>query len=316
MYISDKDALKYASRIILVFVPFLLSFFNIWSWFGETLIFLALFIHYRNSSLKLTSILLVLGYLLAIVVSGANSFLQIGFSPWAGILLLGLEQRGMKTGPSMFWSLILVALLSGLPVIPTVKVALQPENVQAQITLLLQMAEQQGFLSAFEKQGLSIDYFRSYFASAVSVYFKLMPAMAGIIGMMEMGFAYLIFRLSIRGRREITAFSQWSIPWYAVWIAIIGISAYLSGDYLKANVIKIIGMNLIMVIAAISLLLGCCCFVYVVLHPKTPRIFIWMIIIGAIFFSYYILAGLIFVGLFDMVFYFRKIPEKSKEGKP
>jgi hypothetical protein len=93
MYISDKDALQYASRMILILVPFLSSLFGAWSWMIELLILFSIFIHSRGSGLRLTVLFMAAGYLSAIIPAGGQSLSQIGFAPWAGILYLGLKEK-------------------------------------------------------------------------------------------------------------------------------------------------------------------------------------------------------------------------------
>jgi len=317
MYIGDRDTLKYVSRFVLILLPVVSSLSNSWSWAAEILLFFAVFFHGRDSSLRLTSVLLGAGYVAALIVSiiGVDNFWLLGFSPWAGVLLLALERRGMTTGQSMFWSLIAVVFLSSLPVIPMLREALRPENIQEAIARYAQAAEQQGWFAVLEKQNLTEEDFKSYLGVAIPVYYKLTPAMAGIFGMAEMGLAYLVYRQSIKARLKLPSFAVWQLPWYTIWIAIAGIAIYLSGNHFKVYVLETVGMNLILVMAAISLLLGCCCLVFLLTHSRMPRWFFWLIIFGVIFLNYYIVMGLVFIGLFDLAFNIRKIPEKTEEGK-
>ena len=54
MYISDKNAIQYTSRVVLLVVPFFSSLFLSWSWIIEILVIFALFIHVGRWGLRLT----------------------------------------------------------------------------------------------------------------------------------------------------------------------------------------------------------------------------------------------------------------------
>ena len=244
-----------------------------------------------------------------------QSLTQIGYTPWAGVLLFILREKGMTIGQSMFWSLILAALVSALPTVPATVQALQPDILQQRIEENIQLYEQSGTIQAFEKQGLSRSEFEGYLTSAVPVYYRLLPALAGILGMLEIGLGYLVFRFARRKYQKNIPFALWRLPWYTVWLAIIGVSMYLGGDYFGNNILNIVGMNIMLIISVISVILGISCASYFFQHPKIPRVLYWVAIFVAVFFTYYVLLALLFIGLFDLVLNFRRIPEKSEGAK-
>ncbi len=316
MYISDKDALKYASRIVLLLLPLLSSLLISWSWIIEILLIFALFIHVSRSGLLLTISFLAIGYLSSMIPLGlGQSLTQIGYTPWAGVLLFILREKGLTIGQSMLWSLILAALVSALPTVPATVQALQPDILQQRIEENIQLYEQSGTIQAFEKQGLSRSEFEGYLTSAVPVYYRLLPALAGILGMLEIGLGYLVFRFSQRKFQKNIPFALWRLPWYAVWLAIIGVSMYLGGDYLSHENITIAGMNTMLIISVIAVILGTSCAAYFFQNPKIPRLLYWVAIFAAVFFTYYVLLALLFIGLFDLVLNFRRIPEKIEGAK-
>jgi len=315
MFVSDKDALKYASGAILVIVPFLSSMFVTWSWIVEILLLFAIFIHNRSSGIKATVLSLGIGYAAAIISAGNSGIWQIGLTPWAGILFVILKNKGISTSVSIFWSLLLAALLSALPIFPYIRQLVVPENLEQSISSTLEFYKQQGTMSALEKQGVSPADFEKYLRTAMPVYYQLMPAIAGIIGMIELGIVYFIYRKSFRGVDMLRPFATWRMPWYAVWIAIMGIAAYLGGDYLSVYPLKMLGINFMAIIAVIAVVLGFSCLAYLFKHPKVPRLVSLMIVFVGFFFSYFLLLGLLFIGLFDLVMNFRRIPEKIEGGQ-
>ncbi len=316
MYISDKNALQYASRIVLLLVPFFSSLFLSWSWIIEILLIFALFIHVWRSGLLLSVSFLAIGYLASIIPLGfEQSLTQIGYTPWAGVLLLVLRDKGLTISQSVFWSLILAALLSALPTVPTTVQALQPDILEERIEESIRLYEQSGTIQAFEKQGLSRSEFEGYLRSAVPLYYRLLPALAGILGMLEIGLGYLVFRFSQRKYQKGTPFALWRLPWYAVWLAIVGVSMYLGGDYLSYEILTVAGMNIMVIISAIAVILGISCAAYLFKHPKIPCLLYWVAFIFAVFFTYYVVLVLLIIGLFDLVLNFRRIPEKNEGAK-
>lgn len=316
MYLKDRDALVYASRLILLFVPYFSSMFGVWSWLIELLLIFALLINGKYSGALWTTGLLAVGYVMAFFPVGVSGLVQIGYVPWAAVLLLWLQEKGLSVSKSIFWALVLAALLSALPTAGTLSEALQPEVMQEKISSAMEYYEKHGYLQALEQQGMTRANLESYMQLVLPLYYKLMPGLAGLIGMIEISLAYLVFRLIFKNRESrLLPFARWQLPWYGVWGAIIGLAAYLLGDYAKISPLTITGMNIMVIFAGISLVLGLACLVYLVQSPKTQRWQIWLIIIGGVFFTQVALIALIFVGLFDLVFNFRRLPEKNEEGK-
>jgi len=315
MYISDKDALKYGSGLLLILLPFLASAFQYWSWFAEILLLLAVFYFSRSNGLRFTVTFLAIGYLASLIKLGTAGIWQIGYTPWAGVLLVALKKKGLDTAASVFWSLMLAAFLNALPLIPNLGQMLSAEHINATVSSALEFYRQQGSLSMLEQQGFSAQDIEKYFRIILPVYFKLLPGASGVMAMLCLGLAYFIFRMSLRKVEGFKPFSHWRFPWYTIWVAIVGIGAYLLGDYAKNDILTIFGMNVMLIIAVICLVLGFACLVYWAKHPKTPRFLVVAIVIFALFFSQFLMAGLVFVGLFDLVLNFRHIPEKTEGGK-
>jgi uncharacterized protein YybS (DUF2232 family) len=299
----------------MLFLPLLASLFDFWSWMIEVLLIFFVLFQTRSSGCRNTAFFLGIGYILSFIPVGTSGISLIGFTPWAGILLVILKEKGFSTSQSIFWSLLLAALIGALPVIPAVSQALQPENLEKNIVTVLQFYEQQGLFSAFQEQGISTEQFESTLRTMVPVYYQLMPAFAGIFAMFEVGLVYLFFRIFSFGNK-LKPFSLWRMPWYAVWLAIIGISTYLGGDYFANSILRITGMNVMAITALITSIIGLSCLAYLIKGLKFSHLLIWIIVVMVAFVSPFFFICLIFTGLFDLVFNFRKIPEKMEEQKP
>ncbi|UWG97242.1 YybS family protein [Dehalobacter sp. DCM] len=320
MVISDKDAFRYVSRFVLVGVPILASFFSVWSWIIECIILLTFFVQTRNSGFRQTAILLGIGYVLSLIpvipsVSiGVDSLVQIGFTPLAGLLLVLLKEKGLSTSHSIFWGLIMAMLLSAIPALPATIAALQPDMLDNAITGTLQLYKDQGLTQALAAQGMTEQQLETMLRMIIPMVFQLMPAFLAIVGMLEFGLIYIVFRFFI-DKIKPKPMAYWKLPWYAVWLAIIGLSSYLGGDYLANTVLKIIGMNVMAVAAALSFVMGLVCLAYVIKKYRLSPWLVAILVIIALIMSPFILMTIVFIGLFDIAFNNRKVPEKTEGDK-
>jgi uncharacterized protein YybS (DUF2232 family) len=214
----------------------------------------------------------------------------------------------------MFWGFITAALLSALPLIPAASAALQPDNLQQRLSSILQFYEQEGIIAAFEKQGITAAELERNLRMIMPVYYQLLPAFAGIAGLLELGISYIVFKISLRKTHKMGPFALFRQPWYAVWFAIIGLAAYLGGDYLKIQIIEILGLNMMTVMGTLALIQGLACMTFLLKHPRVPKIVSGGIIFIGVLLPYFMGTALVLVGLFDFVMNFRRIPENIEEG--
>ncbi|NLM22279.1 MAG: DUF2232 domain-containing protein [Peptococcaceae bacterium] len=331
MYISDKNVLNYAFRFFLVFLPLIWSLYNVWSWLAEIFLLLVVFFHARSSGIKLTAIFMTVGYLVALIAVGRDIIWQIGYVPWVGILVFILQQRGMKTSEIIFWCLMLAALLSALPVIPAVRQALQPGNLQRELVAIMQLYEQQGVIKLLTGQGIVRAEIEKYINIMLMLKYRLMPGFVAVIGLLGFSLAYLVYRFITK--QKVKNFSLWSLPWYAVWVVIIGIIVYLGGDHYGHTAVAYTGLNLMLIMAVICVVLGFSCLSH--FYKRILSIHT-LIILGGIFLFFFmfsifsgnpLLMGFLyfmvfmwmiaamFIGLFDLLFNFRKLPDPNKEVK-
>lgn len=309
MNLQRKNAHMYIIRVMLVFIPFLVSYWEFWNWLTELLLILAVFIHHRTSSLRLTVFLLAAGYAVSSILLGWSSFWSLGLSPWAAVLFLLLIDKGYCTAVGMLCSLLFVALLDALQVVPAMRLLLQPQNLETAIAAIVkEMSNQPGLMDTFFEQGFTISELENSLRFAMPVYFQLMPGFAGAFGMMKLGTGYLIFNSFFNYGHKIRHFSLWQFPWYTVWVMIGGIIAYLAGDYFGWSNIKITGMNIMLVMGLISLVLGCSVTIFILKYANSSRLYIWLFVVLGIFLPFILLIGIGIIGLFDLVLNFRRIP--------
>lgn len=314
MSYSNRSSLNYLLKAILLIAPLLVSKYNLWSWIVEMFLLLIIFMHARESGALQTILLTLLGYSSAIAVSlGNGSFSQIGYVPMAGLLYVLLQDK-ISIKAAVFWSLALTVLISGLPTIGIVKDAIKPEKIDEVVASTIQNYEQSGNLKVLEDKGVSKETFESYIRKLAPIYYQLLPAAAAVIGMLEFIFIYTLFRrllvINSWEAKNKVPFSRWRMPWYAIWGVNIGLAAYLLGDSLeKLAVFKIIGLNILCIYAAVGIVFGFSCLAYLLQRPATPRFLTFIIIIGGAIYLPFTLTLITFIGIFDIVFNLRRIPE-------
>ncbi len=205
------------------------------------------------------------------------------------------------------------------------------ESIQKEAAAVFETYEQQGVFQLFADQGITREDFEKYISIIVTIKRQITPAFLAILGMLEISLGYVNCRLITK--QGLRNFSLWSLPWYAVWIVIIGLASYLGGDFLGNQLMAVFGINLMIVMAAICVILGLSCLTY--FYKRIFKIHVLIIascILGTIFlfslftgnpflmaFLYFIIISVmivaLFIGLFDLLFNFRGIPDTIKEGK-
>jgi hypothetical protein len=314
MSYSNRSSLNYLLKAILLIAPFLASRYNVWSWIVEMFILLIIFMHGKESGPLQTIFLTLLGYSSAIAFAVSNgSFSQIGYVPLAGLLFVFLQNK-ISIKAALFWSLVLTVLISALPTIGIVRESLKPEKIDEVVAFTIQNLEQNGNLQVLEDKGVSREMLEGYIKKLTPVYYEVLPAAAAVISMLEYIFIYTLFRrllvMNYWEAKKKVPFSRWRMPWYAIWGVNIGLATYLLGDTLaKVAVLKIVGLNILCIYAAVGIVFGFSCLAYLLQRPATPRFLTFIIIIGGAIYLPFTLTIITFIGIFDIVFNLRRIPE-------
>lgn len=128
--------------------------------------------------------------------------------------------------------------------------------------------------------------------------------------LVEFGLVFYFVRIWLKDEQRIP-FTRWRLPWYAVWGAVLGIAFYLLGDQFSWPNLRIVGINLMVVYAALTLVLGVSVFVFLLHSPKIPRFLKLAFIIASFIYLFFSIVSLIMFGLFDLLFNFRRLPEES-----
>lgn len=311
MFISDEMAQDYLARTILLTFPGVGIAIGTWGFFWEVFLLFSVFIVGRRKGVFTAAFFLVIGYIAALVVFGASAFNYLGFVPLAGLLGIFGWQKGWPVRVSFFWSALMAAILGMGQTLPLVVQGFGADTISTMINTTVQQYQASGLLEIMKRQGINEAQIRDLLQQGIDIYALVIPSIAAIFAIIEFGFVFYLIRRWFKKEMEWIPFTHWRLPWYAVWGAVLGIASYLLGDQFSWPVIRGIGINLMVVYAALTLVLGISAYLYLLQSPRIPRILKWaLILINFIYFMFSFVSLIIF-GLFDLVLNFRHLPEES-----
>ncbi len=311
MFLSDKTVVNYLAGALLLTFPLLGIAWGTWGFIWIVLMLLAVFLVGRQSGLPLVTIFLLMGYGAALIVYGVTAIAQMSFVPLAGLLgVLGWSKH-WPVRVSFFWGAAVAAVLGTIPTLSFVSTGFDAQTANDMVNMMVKQYQDAGFMAAMQQQGITELQFRNVLEEVIHFYALIVPSLAAIAAFIEFGFVFYTMRLWFKDYEGRIPFSRWRLPWYAVWGAVIGITFYLLGDQFSWNVLRGLGINLMVVYGALTLVLGTSVFLYLLQSPKIPRFFKWALVVTSILYLYFSVVSIIMFGLFDLVFNFRRLPEES-----
>jgi hypothetical protein len=310
MYLSDKRMLDYFSAALIICLPWLCTSLDLWGWLWEMVILMAVLWTGRRIGLKRTAVYLLTGYTLAVISFQWPSLQEMGYVSWAGLITLSGLKRDWPLRVTVFWSIVAAGFLGALPVL----IFPQPD-LQSPVFLdsLMAQYKNMGLLSSMQEQGITELQLRAMLEQGLQIYILLLPALAALSAIVEFCLVcYFFLRRVNPDRKGRVPFSLWRLPWYAVWGVIAALLCYLLGDEFSWLWLRSLGLNLLFIYAAVSLVVGISVYFFFLQSPYVPRFIKWILILGNIVYFFYSVASVIFFGLFDLVFNFRRLPEGAR----
>jgi len=310
MYISDKKMLDYFSAALIVCLPWICTSWAMWSWIWEMIILMAVLWTGWRTGLKWTVIYLMTGYGLAVISFQGPGLQQAGYVPWAGLVTVTGLKGEWPLRVTVFWSIVTAGLLGVIPIVSFPQPDLQSQDF---LNSLMFQYESLGLLPALQEQGITETELRTMLEQGLEIYVMILPALAAISAIAEFGLAcYFFLRWIDPQRKRRVPFSFWRLPWYAVWGVIAALLCYLVGDELSWLGLRSLGLNLLIVYAAVTSVVGVSVYIFFLQSPHVPRFVKWMLILGNVVYFYYCWVSIIFFGIFDLVFNFRRLPEGAR----
>lgn len=310
MFLRDEVALNYLARAILLTFPWLGIVLGTWGFFWGVLMLLAVLLVGSRSGLSIAVLSLVIGYLAPLIIYGASAYNLISLVPLVGLLTVLGWQKHWPVRVTFFWSAALAAVLGTIPTLAFMAQGFSALSASDMINTAVNQYQASGLLAKLQQQGISEVQLRGFLEKAIEIYALILPSFATLIALVEFGFVFYFARIWFNEGERIP-FTRWRLPWYSVWGAVLGIAFYLLGDQFSWTVLRVVGINLMVVYGALTLVLGTSVFVYLLLSPKIPRFLKLALIITSFIYLFFSVVSLIMFGLFDLVFNFRRLPEES-----
>lgn len=311
MLLRDDVALNFLARAILLTFPWLGIVLGSWGFIWGALMLLAVFLVGFRSGLPIAALSLSIGYAAAVIVFGASAFSMMSLVPLAGLLGVFGWQEHWPRQKTFFWGAALAAVLGIIPTLLLMGQGLSTLNVNEIIKATIQQYEASGLLTIMQEQGITEVQLRDVLQQGINLYTLILPSIAALIAIAEYGLAFHLGNRWFFQDKRGTPLVRWRLPWYAVWGAVFGIACYLIGDQFSWTVLRGLGINIMVVYGALTFVLGTAVFVHVLQLLRIPRFLKFVIVIVSFMYIFFSVIGLIMIGLFDMVFNFRRLPEEA-----
>ncbi|MHB9093518.1 MAG: YybS family protein [Eubacteriales bacterium] len=173
----------------------------------------------------------------------------------------------------------------------------------------LQMQAQQ-FAMLYTKIGIDAVQAKQLAQSAVQLTLALVPSTLAVASVVR---AFLTYILAVKVLRKLDyrvaplpSFREWRIPWYSVWVLIIGLVMSLAGDQYKLTTLATIGKNLVFIVIPLFLLIGLAVIAHFMKVWEIPRWIKILLLVTAVINLTGSLVLVILVGVFDPLVTFRK----------
>lgn len=306
MLLKDEEALNYLAGAILLSFPWLGMVLGTWGFVWEVLMLIAVFLVGRRRGLRRATLSLLIGYVAPLIVFGATAFNLMSLVPLAGLLgVLGWHKH-WPVRVTFFWSAALATVLGTIPTLLFMTQGFSALTTSDLINTTVQQYQASGLLATMQQQGITEVQFRDLLQQGTLI----LPSFAALAALVEFGFIFYFVRIWFNENEGRIPFARWRLPWYAVWGAVLGIAFYLLGDQFSWTVLRVLGINLMVVYGALTLVLGVSVFVYLLQSPRIPRLLKFALIISSFIYFFFSVVSLIMFGLFDLVFNFRRLPEE------
>jgi len=155
--------------------------------------------------------------------------------------------------------------------------------------------------------GTTLADYQDYFIAFIK---KILPGAFVISSMFMALLNYLISKKILANMGysipSLPAFSLWRLDWRFAWGVIIGLALWFIGQKSDISLLDMIGTNIIYILVPVLLVCGLSFLVWLLKYWQASNIFKIIIVIILINFFQYTLFLLIFMGLFDPLFDFRK----------
>ncbi|NPV26763.1 MAG: YybS family protein [Firmicutes bacterium] len=189
------------------------------------------------------------------------------------------------------------------------------QQIQANVNPTIEFYRRLGLLQVYANQGISEEMLRQMTVQMVNLLLRLLPGMlitgAAMAAVVNYFAAYAVLKRVRIPVAKVASFREWQLPWYLTWGVILGFAAWLGGDYLKATWLVTIGQNILVIYAPFLLVFGLSVVTYYYQTSRIPKLAKYGLLIVAVLYLRVTVMMLIFLGLFDPLFDYRKLRRQS-----
>ncbi|WP_157872848.1 DUF2232 domain-containing protein [Desulfoscipio gibsoniae] len=239
------------------------------------------------------------------------------FAP-LGILIGLMLKNNVTVDKSMavlfFWALLIAALnllfsfmLSGAGISQVT------EEFRATMDQMAQIYNQNGLLDESDRQ-----QYLALTEQIVNLVQTFLPGSVAVWNIMLTMSTYFIARYWMRSLGFTIPnnfhFTQWRLPWYSIWLIIIGLALTLGGDELSWQLMEVIGKNILYIAAFIFFVLGMAIILHFIQLWRVSKVVKIIIMLVMLLYLPFTAMVALTIGIIDPVVNIRRQPGEDGDG--
>ncbi len=185
---------------------------------------------------------------------------------------------------------------------------------------IMELYRDTGMAELLEGRGMTPEEAQETLRAGATLVVSILPAMLLINAMVTALLSLIISRGVLRRLKlpvpeKLPPFSMWRLDWRLVWGVIAGLLLVLISTWLDWELPGLFGQNLLVLFGFLFGLSGLSIAIYGWKHTKLAPALKFLLLFGAVLYFQVFLYILIFMGVFDVFFDYRKSFDRKKGGK-
>lgn len=250
--------------------------------------------------------------LLATPLQALSSVLAFGL---LGIVLGEAIRRELSVG-MIIWLGAIASLASKLLLFAVAFLLLGINSFDQSLVMLQQSTNQ--VLSFYSKTGMDqnqLAMLKKSFTDVINLMKIIFPALLVLVAITDTFLNYLVSQLILKRlgypAKKIPPFSQWKLPRWVMWGFVLGIIFLLAGQHYKMEALTNIGLNLEYFYSMLFIAQGLAVTSFYLEKLKTQGL-VKLLILFILFITPLFVGLLVWVGLLDTYFDYRRIVKSNK----
>lgn len=265
--------------------------------------------------LVVTSVLLMM---FATPLRGLFLVLEYGFM---AIIYGYAFRKNISVGKTLFYGCVAATIGTVLVILFSFMLTgFSPEYFEAQaneaMEMVLDLYRQTGVLERLPGQGVSPDQIRAMMPKMLSIIISLIPGLMIISSLSSAFLSFFLSRIILRKMQiqlpNIPPFKNWRIPWYYIWGFIIAFGFFLLGDYTKIQLLKTLGLNVLLIHGPVFFVIGLAVVKFYLEKFKVGKGLRLVFIVLVLIYFPFAFMSLATLGMFDMLFDYRRLGDEKR----